>query len=111
MPETPAQPDLSAALDRLWAQFLPQMEERVGLIEAANRALASGALSIDQRAAANSAAHKLAGVLGTFGLTKGTVLAREAELLFSSESEINESTLPRLREIAQHLRSMVAHRK
>lgn len=105
------QPDLTGALDRLWAQFLPQMNERIEAIEAANRALALGKLTINQRGDANSAAHKLAGVLGTFGLTKGTVLAREAEMLFSSESEIEESTLPRLQEIVQQLRQIIESRK
>ena len=79
---SPAKPTvLSEALDRLWIQFLPQMQERVSTLEAACTALAAGTLSVEQRAEANTAAHKLAGVLGTFGLTKGTVLAREAEVM------------------------------
>lgn len=102
---------IADALDRLWVQFLPQMQERVAVMEAANHALADGSLTIDQRGAASAAAHKLAGSLGTFGLTKGTVLAREAEMLFSSESEMNEATLPRLQEIAGQIRAIIDHRK
>lgn len=79
--EPPAtKPDLSAALDRLWARFLPEIRERVNVIEAAAQALAVGTLSTEQKEAAASAAHKLAGVLGTFSLHRGTELARTLEL-------------------------------
>jgi HPt (histidine-containing phosphotransfer) domain-containing protein len=77
------QPSLAGALDVLWAKFLPENEERVATLEAASAASARGSLSEDEREAAGSAAHKLAGVLGTFGLTRGTELARELEQMFS----------------------------
>lgn len=110
MAGTPQQ-SMTEALDRLWTQFRPQMEERVALLEAANRALALDKLSKDQRGEANSAAHKLAGVLGTFGLTKGTVLAREAELFYSGDAEPDPASLPRLTEIAQELKAIVTNRE
>ena len=106
-PATP--PELNEALDRLWKQFLPQIEERVTLLELAARALAGGELTDESRDAANAAAHKLAGVLGTFGLTRGTVLAREAELLYSGDSDPAEAA--HLTEIAAQLRAMIAARK
>jgi HPt (histidine-containing phosphotransfer) domain-containing protein len=109
--ETSAQQSMVEAMDRLWAKFLPELEERVGLIEAANRAFAENKLSNDRRGEANSAAHKLAGVLGTFGLTKGTVLAREAELLYSGDEEPDPALLPRLNEITRQLKSIVESRK
>lgn len=109
--ETSAQQSMVEAMDRLWAKFLPELEERVGLIEAANRALAEKSLSNDQRGGANSAAHKLAGVLGTFGLTKGTVLAREAELLYSGDEEPDPALAPRLAHITQQLKAIVENRK
>jgi HPt (histidine-containing phosphotransfer) domain-containing protein len=79
------------------------MQERVAVIEAANRVLRSGELSDEQRAAAASAAHKLAGVLGTFGLTAGTNLAREAEEVYAGEQSIEPNMLGRLETIAQLL--------
>jgi HPt (histidine-containing phosphotransfer) domain-containing protein len=109
---SPAKPTvLSSALDRLWIQFLPQMKERVSTLEAACSALATGTLSMDQRAEANTAAHKLAGVLGTFGLTKGTVLAREAEILYSGDPDADPEDAARLTVIAAELRTIVASRK
>jgi HPt (histidine-containing phosphotransfer) domain-containing protein len=110
MAATPQQ-SMTEALDRLWTRFLPQIKERVAVLEAANRALALDKLSKDQRGEANSAAHRLAGVLGTFGLTKGTVLAREAELLYSGDAEPDPNSLPRLKEIAQQLEAIVGNHK
>jgi HPt (histidine-containing phosphotransfer) domain-containing protein len=109
--DTREQHTMSEALDRLWNQFRPEMDERVGLLEAANQALAANKLSIHQRGEANSAAHKLAGVLGTFGLTKGTVLAREAEVMYSGDADPDPNSLSRLNEIAQQLKAIVASRK
>ena len=102
---------LSAALDRLWIQFLPQMTERVSTLEAACTALSAGALSVEQRTEANAAAHKLAGGLGTFGLTKGTELAREAEVIYSGEPDADPDAVTRLTAIAAQLRAIVASKK
>ena len=102
------QPDITVALDRLWQQFLPQIEQRVAAVEAAAQALAAGKLSDDQREGAKSAAHKLAGVLGTFGLTKGTVLAREAEMLCMGDAD--PASAAQLEEIAAQLRAMISAR-
>ena len=105
------QPALNAALDRMWAQFLPQMEERVAILETAAQAFAANQLSIQQHQAANAAAHKLAGVLGTFGLTRGTELARELEIMYSRENGPDPALGPRLASIAAELRTIVESRK
>jgi len=107
--EPAAQLDLKEALDRLWTQFLPQIEERVAVLENASRALGEGELRDEQRGAAQAAAHKLAGILGTFGLTKGTILAREAEMLYSGDSD--PASAASLTAIAAQLRTMIAGRK
>ncbi len=109
MEPTPEQA-LAGALDRLWKQFLPEIEQRVTRLEAANDALGAGKLSDHLRVEANSAAHKLAGTLGTFGLTRGTILAREAELLYSG-GETDPEALPQLIEIIEQLKTLIASRK
>ena len=109
MTERGTQPELNEALDRLWRQFLPQIGERVAILEDAATALSTGELSDNQRDAAQAAAHKLAGVLGTFGLTKGTILAREAEMLYSGDSD--PASAERLTEITAQLRAIIAARK
>jgi HPt (histidine-containing phosphotransfer) domain-containing protein len=105
------QSSLADALDALWAKFLPEMEERVATLETAAAAFKEHSLSDDEREAAHAAAHKLAGVLGTFGLTHGTELARELELGFSQRSASDSGLGERAVEIAAQLRAIVANRK
>ena len=47
---------LSAALDRMWVQYLPLMQERVEVLEAAAREFAAGPLSVDRQQEAQAAA-------------------------------------------------------
>lgn len=106
-----AQSALSAALDRMWLAHLPELQERVNILQASAQALAAGPLPANQQQAAESAAHKLAGVLGTFGLTRGTELARELEIMYSRENGPDPALGPRLASIAAELRAIVATRK
>jgi HPt (histidine-containing phosphotransfer) domain-containing protein len=109
--EKPAHPNLTAALDGLWARFLPEIRTRVAVIEAAVQALSAGSLNTEQKDAAASAAHKLAGVLGTFSLARGTELARELELQFSASTDFASDSAPCLASHAAELRSLVENRK
>lgn len=102
---------IAAAMQRLWTQYLPQLEERVAALEAAAVALSKNRLDDDLRASACSAAHKLAGVLGTFGLGEGTELAREAEGFYSSHTQTADSQADRLALIASRIRAMIALKK
>jgi HPt (histidine-containing phosphotransfer) domain-containing protein len=102
---------LTAALDRMWNQFLPQMHERVAVLEAMAKAFAAGPLSTSQQEQAQAAAHKLAGTLGTFGLTRGTVLARELELIYSQQNEPEDDLAERLASTAAELRHLIDSRK
>lgn len=102
---------LNQALDSLWTKFLPQLEERVEILETSAAAFSANQLSLARQQAANAAAHKLAGVLGTFGLTRGTVLARELEIVYSREGGPDRSLAARLAEIAAELRTIVETRK
>jgi len=102
---------LAAALERMWVQFLPQTEERVAILETAAQAFAANRLSIEQHQAANAAAHKLAGVLGTFGLTRGTELARELEIMYSRQNDPEAALAERLGSIAAEIRTIIDSRK
>ena len=68
------EPTIADALNRLWIKFLPQMEARVATLETAAAALAAGTLTAELQEQASAEAHKLAGVLGTFGLLKAPSL-------------------------------------
>ena len=74
-------------MNRLWEKYLPQIEERVATLQRAADSLASGDLPPGEQKKAASDAHKLAGVLGTFGLNHGTELAREAETLYQGSED------------------------
>jgi HPt (histidine-containing phosphotransfer) domain-containing protein len=108
--EAAVPPALAASLQTIWEKYLPRMEERLAVLEAAAAALEGNELTPEQCAAA-AAAHKLAGVLGSFGLTRGTELAREAEILCGGEPEPDPVRAARLGEIAFELRAIVEARK
>ncbi|HEU5350773.1 MAG TPA: Hpt domain-containing protein [Terracidiphilus sp.] len=98
---------LEQAIRRMWDQFLPELKERVALIERAARALGAGNCTPETLKDAYLAAHKLAGVLGTFGLMEGTELAREAENLYEAGVERAAAASARLLAIAARLRQMI----
>jgi len=102
---------LKQVMDGLWKRFLPDIRDRVSVLEAAADAASAGTLAEEQCEAAQTAAHKLAGVLGTFGLTQGTELARDMELAFTRESMPQREAGAKLAGIAAELRSMVESRK
>lgn len=106
-----AKPDLSAALDQLWTRFLPEIRQRVDILQDAAVACAANQLSSQQRTAAHAAAHKLAGTLGTFNLAHGTGLAREFELAVASEEIPGAELANRLADLAGELRSVIESRE
>ena len=90
-PQLPAKPETSGSTDpavaarmktmlaQIWRNSEATLFERIAAIQKAEEQMREGDLSEDQREAARAAAHKLAGVLGTFGLPRGTELARGVE--------------------------------
>jgi HPt (histidine-containing phosphotransfer) domain-containing protein len=106
----PQSSGISAALDRLWERFLPEITGRVALIESAAIALRDGIPNSAQQEAAQAAAHKLAGVLGSFGLAQGTDLARKAELLLAERETPGRIEPAELLRLAVGLRALVESR-
>jgi HPt (histidine-containing phosphotransfer) domain-containing protein len=97
-------------MNRLWAKHLPQMEERVATLQNAAEHLSRGILTEKEQRRAGADAHKLAGVLGTFGLNDGTALAREAEGIYEGVLDSNPDTVLRLSLIAERLKALVMTR-
>ena len=105
-------PSMADALARLWTKFLPEIESRLTVLEVTAQALQQGPLSTEQRAQAHADAHKLAGSLGTFGLQRGTELARQAETLLADDSGgLAEDASARLSLWVTELRTLVDARK
>ncbi len=98
-------------MDGLWARFLPEIRSRIVTLEAAAASTMVQTLGATERAAAASAAHKLAGVLGTFGLTRGTELARQMELAFADRCVPDAEAGAQFASMAAELRNMVDGRK
>src|SRR5665213_653721 len=105
--EPTAPPELSAAIDRLWVRFAPELKQRVMVLETIATQLVSKPLTPSQQEAATDAAHKLAGVLGSFNLAQGTELARELELQLSGEIAPDSTRAAQLASIAAQLRSII----
>jgi HPt (histidine-containing phosphotransfer) domain-containing protein len=103
-------PDLTLALNQLWTRFLPEIRERVRILEAAAQSCVAGAITTEQREGAHAAAHKLAGTLGTFNLSRGTELAREFELACATEESCAATEVRRLVEAAAEIRMIVEGR-
>jgi HPt (histidine-containing phosphotransfer) domain-containing protein len=105
---TTTPPGMAAALDRLWAKFLPEIEQRIAVLESAAEALTAGLLTETEREAAHAAAHKLAGSLGTFGMQRGTELARAAEDMLAESCSAEDAVT--LKDYAAELRAVVKGR-
>ena len=71
--------ELSSGLSRIFRAHKDDFTQRVTMLEGAVKAISAGKLDHKLRASAERDAHKLAGSLGTFGLQRGTELARELE--------------------------------
>ncbi len=93
---------------KLWTKFRPEFLERLDLIDAAVEALGAGRVEDESLAAAHQAAHKLAGVLGTFGLSEGTELARETELDLAGPVSTEQASA--MAERQARLRAMIEQR-
>lgn len=107
----PNTPEIAAILDQMWARFLPDIRQRADVLEMSAAAHTGGGMTDAQRLAAHSAAHKLAGTLGTFNLMHGTVLAREFELATAHPLQPDPELSRRLQSIAAELRTIIDSRR
>ena len=91
-------------LKQLWHQHRPTIFERLMILENAS----ASALSMDAsaREEARSAAHKLAGALGTFGFSKATDWARDSEHIFI-QPNISADDQQRLIDNARNIRTLL----
>jgi HPt (histidine-containing phosphotransfer) domain-containing protein len=94
-------------LATLWARSRQTISERVEVLRAAHRNLRTNAADKNARRAGADAAHKLAGILGTFGLPDGTNLARRVELLLESSAPLRPFDLEGLQQTIDQLQQMI----
>jgi HPt (histidine-containing phosphotransfer) domain-containing protein len=99
--------ELTQRILKLWERYKPLCLERLNVIEEARTAASSTALNDEVRGKAESAAHKLAGVLGSIGLPEGSKTASELESLLQPGNTLAPGQLSRLSELLASLRSQL----
>jgi hypothetical protein len=104
-------PDLPGKLEAVWKNNLSKIAGRVLTLRFAEQSLAQGTLDQVGRKEAESAAHKLAGILGTFGLPQGTALASKIEVLLSGEAHIDEEQRQELASLLKELETEIRSRE
>ena len=104
-----SQKKLHDLLASLWEQRKGILLERLHVLKESIADLeATGSAESRKRGA--ETAHKLAGILGTFGLPRGTELAREAEVTLERDAPLGPDNLLRLHELAGELGLLIDHR-
>ena len=80
-------------LNQLWVTTKPKSLEQLTVLFQAIKKLESGFLDPHFQELAHQTAHKLAGTLGTFGLTRAKQLAIQLENLLNSQTLVQKSQL------------------
>ncbi len=98
---------LQSMISALWDRSRHTVVERAALLRTAGDLLAHNRLDEATQMNAVDSAHKLAGVLGTFGLPRGTDLAREAEVLFGQSRKPGKPEIERLQVLLAELTHLI----
>jgi HPt (histidine-containing phosphotransfer) domain-containing protein len=98
---------LQAMLSALWDRSRHTVAERAALLQVSGDLWMKDGLDEATRLRAVDSAHKLAGVLGTFGLPRGPDLAREAEVLFGEASRTGKEEVGRLQLLLAELTRLI----
>lgn len=93
--------DTRAFLDQMWARFAHLADERVAAMEAYVSAAHSGSQTEEQRASAESAAHKLVGALSSYQRPGSDEAARAERLL------IDGGAVGELERLVRRLRELI----
>jgi HPt (histidine-containing phosphotransfer) domain-containing protein len=98
---------LQSMISSLWERSRHTVVERAALLCTAGDLLVDNRLDQATQRSAVDSAHKLAGVLGTFGLPRGTDLAREAEELFGQKMPPSKPEVERLQVLLSELTHLI----
>jgi HPt (histidine-containing phosphotransfer) domain-containing protein len=91
----------------LWARSRQTINERLDVLRGSHRALRANPADKRARRGGADAAHKLAGILGTFGLPEGTNIARRVELMLESPAPLQSYDLESLERSIDQLHQMI----
>jgi DNA-binding response OmpR family regulator len=93
-----------SALAGVWSRYQGRIHEQIDIIEQAATAFLKTNYPQEIQERSEQEAHTLAGTLGTFGLTKGSQLARNIEYLLETIRIWEQKEVLRLQELVQALR-------
>ncbi len=102
------QPKLNQAIVQIWKRYQTKICDRITILEQFYLSLQQEKPDQNLRRQAQQEAHKLAGSLGTFGLGRGSILAREIEQLCQSQTLTSEQ-IPHFKQLVFKLRQEVEH--
>ena len=105
---TDAAAQLAAKLNELWRASRPLILERMAVLHGTQTALAANLADTAARREGREAAHKLAGVLGTFGLPRGSELASALEKILMADTPLTAADLTTLTTHIAELESVIA---
>ena len=91
----------------VWDRSRNVVLDRAKSLRTAADLLMEGRLDEAGRRNAVDLAHKLAGVLGTFGLGRGTDLAREVEVFFGRSSTAEKAEIERVQAMLAELSDLI----
>jgi len=95
-------------LEAIWRASRPTVVERVAILQSTHRSLTANPEDAAARESGREAAHKLSGILGVFGLPRGSELAAEIEAHLKSPEAPTPEVLAALGVLIQELDQVVA---
>lgn len=96
---------------QIWQQTKHASFNRLAVLEQAVQAMKSGELEANWRRNATQSAHKLAGSLGTFGFPEGSQIAKQLEMLLSSELALQPGDMAQMARLVEALRQQLEVRE
>lgn len=105
---TDAAAQVAARLAEIWRKSRPTVVERLEVLQAVHQRLRENAVDTAAREKGQEAAHKLAGILGVFGLAQGGEIASEMEGMLQSADPLTRDDLRRFGERLAALEAEVA---
>ena len=99
---------LAGKLQALWESSKASIAGRFEALHAAQARLAANALDAEARQRCHDEAHKLAGVLGVFGMPQGSELASQIEVLLDGAEPLDTQRLENLTQLTDALGAVIA---
>ena len=102
---------LASRISELWTVSRPAILERISALRAAHAALSTNPTDAEARRQGRELAHKLAGVLGTFGLPQGSVIASSIEGVLMTDTPLTQEDVSALGAQIAELDAVIASKQ